>query len=355
MSVALPKQGVPVSYDFHSQSLAAVNALPGVKAAAYDWGLPLTGDKWFDQLVIDGQAEAANPSDIPVVAKRTVSSGYFSVFNIPILEGRNFRTEDNWVGWQDWNKPEPGEVPPVCIINQALAKEYFPNSNPLGQKLRIGPWRKRPCEIVGIAADTRTESLTQTADPEIYVSFFQCIPFTKHLIVRTAADPRTMIAAVRQAVRSVDPVVSIDHIRTFDQIRAESVAAQTFAMRLLVGFSLAGSVLALVGLYGVLSLSVGSRKREIAIRMAVGAQPRDVLGVILTEGMKLIIAGLALGTGVALVLARVLKALLFGVAPADPMTFAGVALFFTAVALLACCIPARRAATIDPMTALRYE
>ena len=142
---------------------------------------------------------------------------------------------------------------------------------------------------------------------------------------------------------------------TFDQIRAESVASQTFAMRLLVGFSLAGSVLALVGLYGVLSLSVGSRKREIAIRMAVGAQPRDVLGVILTEGMKLIIAGLALGTGVALVLARVLKALLFGVAPADPMTFAGVALFFTAVALLACCIPARRAATIDPMTALRYE
>jgi putative ABC transport system permease protein len=160
---------------------------------------------------------------------------------------------------------------------------------------------------------------------------------------------------VQHELRAIDPTVAIGHVETMEQIRNESVAAQTFAMRLLVGFSIFGSVLALVGIYGVLSLTVDSRKREIAIRLAIGAQKRSVLGLVLSEGLRLIVIGLAMGTGVALASTRLLRALLFGVGPTDPITFVVVAILFAAVALVACLLPGLRATRVDPMSALRYE
>jgi putative ABC transport system permease protein len=195
----------------------------------------------------------------------------------------------------------------------------------------------------------------KSAQRGVYLPFWQFYVFTKHLIVRTGSNPRLLSAQVQHELRAIDPTVAIGHVETMEQIRNESVAAQTFAMRLLVGFSIFGSVLALVGIYGVLSLTVDSRKREIAIRLAIGAQKRSVLGLVLSEGLRLIVIGLAMGTGVALASTRLLRALLFGVGPTDPITFVVVAILFAAVALVACLLPGLRATRVDPMSALRYE
>ena len=200
-----------------------------------------------------------------------------------------------------------------------------------------------------------SDSLAQKPGPEVYFCYWQAPAFTKHLIIKSASDPRTLMTAVQRALRAVDPKVAVDHVKTLDQIRGDSIAPQVFAMRLLAGFAGVGTMLALVGIYGVLALSVSSRNREIAIRMAVGAQRNDVLGLVLTEGMKLVALGLAAGIAVAIALARVLRALLFGVGPSDPSTIALVTILFTVVALAACYIPARRATKTDPVMALRYE
>jgi putative ABC transport system permease protein len=236
-----------------------------------------------------------------------------------------------------------------------MADEFFPNENPLGKRLITWPWPKRPKEIIGILANAQTQELSRKAEPEVYLPFWQFYVFTKHLIVRTASDPRLLSAPVQRELRVIDPTVAIGHAETMEQIRSESVAAQTFAMRLLVGFSIFGSVLALVGIYGVLSLTVDSRKREMAIRLAVGAQRRTVLGLILSEGLRLIVIGLVIGTGVAIASTRLLRALLFGIGPNDPITFIVMAMLFAAVALLACLLPGLRASRVDPMVALRCE
>jgi len=197
--------------------------------------------------------------------------------------------------------------------------------------------------------------MTELAGPEIYWSYWQFPPFTKHLVLRTISDPRLFVNAVQRELRAIDPTVVINQITTLEQIRRDSVAPRTFAMRLLVGFSLVASVLASVGIYGVLSLSVNSRRREIAVRSAVGAQRRDIVVLVLREGFRLIAVGLVFGAGIALVLSRVLRSFLFGVQPSDPLVLLGGTLLLAVVALLACLLPARRAAKADPMEALRYE
>lgn len=355
MNVTLPDWDGQRMYDFHTRALERVSSLPGVKSAAFGWGLPLTGDKWFDTVKVDAQPDTHRLAETLTVAKRSVTPGYFDALGIPIVAGRGFRPSDNLQDWKSRVDPAPGEAPYVCLVNQAMAERYFPNSNAVGRIMRVSPWRKRPCEIVGVVANTRTESLSQSAEPELYVSFLQGPVFNKHLVIRAASDPRPLTDAVQRELRAVDPTVAIEHIKTFDQIRMESVATQTFAMRLLIGFSLVGSVLALVGIYSALSLSVSSRRRELAIRLAVGAQHGQLLRLILRQGLNLIGWGLALGVLAAVALAQVLRALLFGVQPGDSATFASVAVAFSLVALLACWIPARRATKVEPMEALRHE
>jgi putative ABC transport system permease protein len=236
-----------------------------------------------------------------------------------------------------------------------MAKKYLADRNPIGRKIRFNPGIGKSAEIMGVVADSRDGSLAQNPEPEVYFYHFQLGAFSKRLVVRTVSDPRQLYGEVRRALRAIDPTIAIEHVQTMDQIRAESIASQLFAMRLLVAFSVVGSVLALVGIYGVLSLSVGSRKREMAIRMAVGAQRRNVLGLVLAEGLKLIAIGLMIGTAIAIAFARVLGAFLFGVHPTDPIVLISALFMFAAVALLACYIPARRATRIEPMNALRYE
>jgi putative ABC transport system permease protein len=341
--------------DFHRRALERVSAVPGVTKAGFAWGIPLTGNKWTGPVTIEGQPDADKFGDDTIVDERPVTPQYFELLHMNLVAGRDFRSTDSWDNWTNKAVAAPGDTPFVAIVNQAMARQRFGNGVCIGKKLHCEFWPKRPAEIIGVVEDTRSESLARNTAPEVYFCWWQVPAFTKHLIVKAASDPRPLTAAVEHEMRAVDPKVAIDHVKTLDQIRDESIAPQTFAMRLLAAFALIGTFLALVGIYGVLSLSVASRGREIAVRMAVGAQRRDVLALVLAEGLKLIVVGVLAGVAIALALARVLRAFLYGVGPADPTTFVSVAVLFTAVALLACCIPARRATRTDPVTALRYE
>jgi putative ABC transport system permease protein len=328
--------------DFHRRALEHVATVPGVQDVAFAWGVPLTGNSWPATMEIEGQPAATKDSDKIALPMRAATPGYFKLLGQSITDGRDFRSTDS------------GKATMVAIVNQALADRYFPKANPIGKKVWFDR-KQPPIEIIGVVTNGRTSDLTQAAEPEIYLSLWQATAFSKHLVVRTAADPRAVTAAVQRELRLIDPTVAIENVRTLEQIRGDSLASRTFAMQLLVGFALVGSVLTLVGIYGVLSLSVAARRREIAIRTAVGARQSDIRNLIFGEGFRLIAGGVVSGILAAVVLSRVLKSFLFEVAPTDPVTLIGVGLLFAAVALAACWAPTRRAAKVDPSEALRYE
>jgi putative ABC transport system permease protein len=329
--------------DFHHRALERVSALPGVQHAAFAWGVPLTGNSWPGTIEVEGRPAATKESDRISLPLRSVTPDYFPLLGLAIAEGRDFRSSDT------------RGAPDVAVVNQAFADRYFPNRSPIGKKLWPSDQPKSLVEIVGVVTNGRTGDLTQAAQPEVYLSLWQASAFSKHLILRTTADPRSLSAAVQRELRSVDPTVAVENVKTLEEIRGDSLASRTFAMRLLVGFAVVGSLLTLVGVYGVLSLSVASRRREIAIRAAVGAAQRDIRNLVFAEGFRLIAGGVIIGVAAAIVLSRVLKSFLFGVEPGDPITLIGVGLLFASVALLACWVPTRRAAKVDPLEALRYE
>jgi putative ABC transport system permease protein len=329
--------------DFHLRALERVSALPGVQHAAFAWGVPLTGNSWPATVEIEGRPAASKASDQISLPLRAVTPDYFKLLGLAISNGRDFRSSD------------ARDRPPVAVINQSFADRYFPQTNAIGKKLWLFGRQQPPAEIIGVVTNGRTDDLTQAAGPEIYLSLWQASAFSKHLVIRTAADPHSIMAALQRELRSVDPTVAVENVKTLEQIRGDSLAARTFAMQLLVGFSIVGSVLTLVGIYGVLSLSVASRRREIAIRAAVGAEQRDIRNLIFAEGFRLIAGGVISGIAAALILSRVVRSFLFEVEPTDPATLIGVGLLFVSVALLACWVPTRRAAKVDPLEALRYE
>lgn len=328
--------------DFHHQALERVARLPGVRDAAFAWGVPLTGNSWPAALEIEGQPAAAKASDQIALQLRAATTGYFNMLGQTITEGRDFRTSDSGKGVMH------------AIVNQAFVGRYFPKTNAIGKKLWFD--RNQPgMEVVGVVSNARNADLTQAAAPEVYLSLWQASAFSKHLVVRTTGDPRSVTASVQRELRLIDPTVAVENVETLEQIRGDSLASRTFATQLLVGFSIVGSVLTLIGIYGVLSLSVAARRREIAIRTAVGARQGDIRNLILGEGFRLIAGGVVSGIVAAVVLSRVLRSFLFGVETTDPVTLIAVGLLFAGVALLACWAPTRRAARVDPLEALRYE
>lgn len=328
---------------FHRQALERVAAIPGVQYAAFAWGVPLTGNNWPATLEIEGQLPAVKESDKTALPVRAVTPDYFKLMGMGLLEGREFRSTDD------------DKAPKVAIVNQAFAERYFPHGNAIGRTFWLNGRDKPGIEIVGEIASGRTDDLTQAASPEIYLPLWQATAFSKHLVVRTTADPRAVVLAVERELRSVDPTAAIENVKTLEQIRDESLASRTFAMHLLTGFSAVGSLLTLVGIYGVLSLSVASRRRELAIRSAVGAQQKDIRKLIFGEGFRLIAGGVLIGVVLAIVLSRVLRSFLFEVQPNDPATLIAVGALFVGVGLLACWVPVRRAEKVDPLEALRYE
>jgi putative ABC transport system permease protein len=329
--------------DFHHRALERVSAVPGVQNAAFAWGVPLTGNSWPGSVEIEGQPAAAKPSDRLSIPLRSVTEDYFKLLGLTISAGRDFRSTD------------ADKAPAVAVINQSLADRYFPQANPIGKKLWLRGPQQPAAEIIGVVPNGRTDDLTQAAEPEIYVSFWQMGAFSKHLVVRAVADPRAVAASVQRELRAVDPTAAVEKLKTLEQIRDDSQASRTFAMQLLVGFAIVASVLTLIGIYGVLSLSVAARRREIAIRTAVGAERRDILKLVFGEGLRLIAGGVIFGMAAAIVLSQFIKSFLFGVQPTDPVILIGVGFLFVCVSLLACWIPARRATKVDPIEALRYE
>ncbi len=276
--------------EFHRRALERVSAIPGVQNAAFAWGVPLTGNSWPGALEVEGQAAPGEASDQIALPLRSVTPGYFQLLNLPVSQGRDFRATDL------------KDAPSVAVVNQAFADRYFPGATVVGKKLWMDGRDHPPTVIVGLIPNGRTADLTKPAEPEVYLSFWQAMPFSKHLVVRTAADPRTVAVAVERELRAVDPTVAVENTETMEQIRVDSLASRSFAMQLLIGFAVIGSVLTLVGIYGVLSLSVASRRRELAIRSAVGAGQRDIRNLVFAEGFRLTAGGVIAGLGLALIL-----------------------------------------------------
>ncbi len=317
-----------------------VRALPGVTAVAHAQCVPLTGQENNTAFQILDNAAAGEK---PAAQLRFISAGYFSALNIPLVSGRVFTERDN------------PQAPPVVLINEAFAREHFQTENPLGKKLKLGWGGEAPKEIVGVAGNVRHRSLSDTARAEMYVPQAQFANAGITLIVRATVKPESLINAVKQQVRALDPALPLTAIKTLDAYRHEALALPRFNTFLLGVFALLALALTLVGLYGVMSYSVTQRTQEIGIRMALGAQVGDVLRLIVGQGMKLVSVGVLLGLAGALAATRLLQSWLYDVSASDPLTFAGVALLLAIVAFLACWIPARRATKVDPMIALRCD
>jgi putative ABC transport system permease protein len=329
--------------NFHRHALERVSAIPGVQYAAFAWGVPLTGNNWPATLEIEGQPPAIKESDKTALPLRAVTEDYFKLMGLTMITGREFRPGDE------------GKTLNVAIVNQAFADRYFPQGDAIGRKIWLNGRDKPGMEIVGEVSNGRTDDLTHEASPEIYLSLWEATAFSKHLVIRTTGDPRAVLLAVERELHAVDPTAAVENPKTLEQIRDDSLASRTFAMQLLIGFSAVGSVLTLVGIYGVISLSVASRRRELAIRSAVGAEQKDIRNLIFGEGFRLIASGVLAGVALAIVLSRVLRTFLFEVQTSDPATLLVVGALFVGVALLACWAPVRRATKVDPLEALRYE
>jgi putative ABC transport system permease protein len=327
--------------DFHHRALERVSRVAGVDGAAFVWGTPLSGNDWPANVEIEGHP-VKTPSDRFALPLRSVTPGYFALLGIPIVEGRDFRDTD------------AAKAPAVAVVNRAFSDRYFAGMTALGKKFWLGG-PETATTIVGVTGNARTGGLTESPQPEIYLSLWQAVPFSKDLIVRAAGDPRSVVAAVRAELRSVDPTVAIEHVKTLDEIRVDSLASRIFVERLLIGFSAVGTLLTVVGVYGVLALSVATRRKEMAIRTAIGAGQRDIRNLVIGEGFRLVVAGIAAGVALALMATRVLQSFLFDVASSDPLTIAIAALLFSGVTLVACWAPSRRAATVDALEALRCE
>ena len=329
--------------DFHHRALERVSRVPGVQQAAFVWGTPLTGNDWPGLVEIEGHP-VMKPSDRIALPLRSVTPGYFELLGLKLVEGRDLRDTDD------------RKAPAVAVVNQALADRYFAGHARDRQETVVRRTRtaRRPRSLASSPTRARATSLGRRRRKCICRSGRRSA-FSKDLVVRTASSPRAVIEAIRRELASVDPTVAVERVKTLDDIRADSLASRIFAQQLLVGFAIVGTLLTVVGVYGVLALSVAARRREIAIRTAIGAHRRDIRNLVFGEGFRLIAAGVAIGIAGALVASRVLQSFLFEVEPTDPLTLAAAGALFVGVSVVACWVPTRRAAAVDPLEALRCE
>jgi predicted permease len=332
---------------FYDELLRRVDELPGVESAGMISFLPLSISGMKFSFSVEGRNM---PSDmqLPFALYRVVSPDYFRALGIPLQRGRFFDTRDS------------ATATPAIIINRNLAEKFWPGEDPTGRRLKIGPpdspnpW----ASVVGVIGDVRQAGLYGELLPELYVPYAQerrSFVAPRDLVVRVNGDSAALVGSVREAVWAVDKDQPVSNVRTMDQVFAAAVSRERFQMLLLALFATLALVLACVGLYGVISYAVAQRTREIGVRMALGAQPGDVLRLVIRQGMALTIAGLLVGIGVGLAVTRVMTDMLFGVTATDTVTFMSAGALLVVVAFLACYVPARRATKVDPLVALRYE
>ena len=364
-SVSLPQKKYATEEQqaaFYNRLLENIRALPGVESAAAASGLPLGNNGWQTSFMIDGRP--VPPRDqVPLMEACLVTPDYFKAMNIPVLRGRVFTDRDDrsHIAGRDLSKLNENQRAIAgmnsIVIDEDFAKRYWPNEDAVGKYVRLGTESDAPkLEVLGVVGRVKMESLNQNSDRvQGYFPFNQTPDTGMTVIVKGASDPNQLIASVRGAIREVDPDQPIYSVRTMNEIRAESVAGERLNLTLLSLFAGIALVLAIVGIYGVMSYSVTQRTHEIGIRMAIGARPRDVFKMVLGHGMKLTLLGVVIGLGSAFALTRLMETMLFGVEPTDKLTFAAISIMLIMVALLACYLPGRRATKVEPTISLRYE
>ncbi|MBO0797888.1 MAG: ABC transporter permease [Blastocatellia bacterium] len=326
---------------FIARVLERLAALPGITAVGATSELPFTGSRTGSSFEIEGRPPLL-PGQSLNAGARVVSADYFRAMGIPLRRGRGFTLHDD------------AESPRVAIINERTARSFFPNEEPIGKRVIIGG--KEKYEIIGIVGDLKHDNLKETTRPEIYRHAPQVALRTwMDVVVRTAGAPEKMAAAVREAVRAVDPDQPVYNLYTMEERVVRSIAGNRFTALLLGLFAAVAMILSAGGIYGVMSYSVTQRTHEIGLRMALGAQHGDVLSLVIKQGMSVALIGIGAGVIAAMALTQLLRGLLYEVGASDPLTFAVVTALLSAVALLACYLPARRAARVDPMISLRCE
>ena len=328
----------------YQRTLEGIRTLPGVESVSVASNLPLSDD-WTIGFRIEGEDQ----NTFHTASNTWVSNDYFRAMGIQLLEGRGF-TEDDREG-----------TLPVVVINQAFARKFWPDEDPIGKRIRWGGFETRGgvlwLYITGVVADVRVSSLETEPRPASYMPIFQ-VPRTRRNVVfiaRTSGDPTALVSGIRERIRAVDEELPVYDVRTMTDVIAESVEQRRFAMLLISIFATVALLLASVGLYAVMSNLVAQRTREIGIRVALGARGIDVMTLVARQGALLTLIGVGLGLLCSFALTRTMKSLLFGVSATEPLVFVAVPLLLTGVALVACLVPARRATKVDPMVALRYE
>jgi putative ABC transport system permease protein len=323
-----------------------VEALPGVVAAGYTTWVPLTNTGGATGITIEGQPEPA-PGNVLIPNTRIVSLNYMKTLRMKLIEGRAIEAGD-----------AAGKLP-VALVNQTMAKNYWLGENPIGKQFKVGAYKaKTPwITVIGIVGDVHQAGLDVPARAEMYLPYpqqdFGYQP--EYLAVRTTGDPLALAELVRQQIWTVDKEQPVAGVMPLGDLVDDNLASRRMQASLLSGFAALALLLVTLGIYAVLSFAVTQRTQEIGVRVALGAQPRDVLRMIFSLGCKLFLTGAAIGLAASLALSRALVHLLFGVSAYDPASFAGVTILLAAVALLACYLPARRAMRVDPLVALRYE
>jgi putative ABC transport system permease protein len=346
MEIVLPPLVYPnhEAAGFFARLVARLSALPGVEKAAATSGLPLSGRENLQQVTIEGEPRPAAGQEI-VSDYRVVTPDYFDALGIARVEGEGLPRE-----------PAPGS-PPMLLINETMARTYWPGRSPVGRRVKLtsydqeAPW----FTIAGVVKDTRHTSLHSALRPQVYVHFRRDPSHQMAVVLRTAGDPAALAAAARAAVREIDPNQPVARVRPMTDVVASSVSDRRFSMLLVALFALVALALSVVGLYAVVSYSVTERIHEMGVRLALGAQPSNLLALVIGEGLRLVLAGILVGVAAALGMTRFLEALLFGVDARDPRTFVAVPLVLILAGMLGCIVPALRATRVDPVTALRAE
>jgi predicted permease len=328
---------------FLNELTERVQALPGVRSTSAINHLPVGGDVWSLGYIVEGRP-LPGPGETPHAVYRVSRPDYFKTMGATLLRGRDFTARDNEAGSG------------VVIINESLARAAWPTEDPIGKRISLPDDNNIPREVVGIIKDAKQHDWTAQPSPEMYLPQSQSTGVKNMtVVVRTASDPLRMATAIQSEVWAIDKNLPLSQVRSMDQVVSEAIGPQRFNMFLLGLFASIAVILAVVGIYGVLSYSVAQRTHEIGIRMALGARQKDVLGLVVRQGMLLSFIGVGIGLVGAFGLMRLMESLLFEVSATDPQTFAVIAALLSIVSLLACYIPARRAANVDPMVALRNE
>jgi predicted permease len=309
-----------------------------VRSAAISAALPLS-TKRITPVLPEGQPDVPLPQR-PFVDIEAISPLWFRTMRVPLMAGREFTDADN------------AQAPKVVVVNQSFARQYWPHENPIGKHVAVGRW-PQPAEVVGVAADVKNRGLAQSTQVQLYLPFPQLAWGNMNLLVRTAMAPESVVPDVRREIASVDADQPITSIRTAEELMNTSRAQPRFTMILLGIFSATALILAVIGIYGVLAYSVAQRRQELGIRLALGAEQSSILRLVVGQGLRLALIGIAVGVIAALLLTRLMTSILFQVSAHDVTTFIFVPLVFLVIALLASYLPARRATKVDPLEALR--